>query len=746
MSTGQISLMLMNPEMPTLGAAQQPSPATSPSKSGEQAGGPFAGLLEVMTPPKTPQGTALTVSAGKGTPAPKKNDGTASTAAAQDGVSGLAAAGLLNAPAASSKPSATGTGQSAGAPATADNTDGRPQDVALNADGLWMALLAQINGGRMPQTDGAAEQKTIDGADNPLTSAMEGSAEIPAADTLDKKLQGAAMNADGTQPLPLLTQAIGNTMPLAAASVADTEVTSPSNKGDVSGIVALTGTDAGVGSNPPENMLNIGQAAMANGPQGASTEPALPSGQVVGQLNPAAVNSAAYAELGTAPDNQNTNVGSSVAPVSGAPDATTLPGVTVTAQSQQAVPLFRSASMEVALAESVPQNEERPAGQTQAVSSAQNAPVADISAAAGPGDRTTVSSGTEVTAQTQQEVPLLRSASPVVAQAESAPQNGARTAGQTQAVSSAQNTPVAEIPAVATAKTVQTALQQDVQPAGSDMMPSQAAASPSASQTAANYQALEGTRPAQAAFEPATGKTGAEVGSGAVQMQLDSAAAAKPVQGVAMDAVKFAAGSSGGELGSDDDKGATDSFMNGQFHAALLHQQGNADGTSEAGNVSAPAQNDVQQSGLSEQILQQVRDRLVNHDLKAGNDQIVLKLSPENLGELKLNLSMDGQRLKVEIVAENHMVRDALLQNTGSLKESLARQNISMESFDVSTGGRGAGNSGQGQQNDWRGFAQQKQQGAWQSSGGYNLPDAAAVASQPAYQAPSQHAMVDLHF
>jgi flagellar hook-length control protein FliK len=187
--------------------------------------------------------------------------------------------------------------------------------------------------------------------------------------------------------------------------------------------------------------------------------------------------------------------------------------------------------------------------------------------------------------------------------------------------------------------------------------------------------------------------------------------------------------------------------MNGQFHATLMHQQGNADGASSTGTVAAPVQNDVQHTGLPEQIMQQVKDSLVNHEVKAGNDQIVIRLSPENLGELKVNLTMDGQSLKVQIVAENHTVRDALLQNTGSLKESLARQNISMESFDVTTGGRGAGNPGQGQQqNGWREFAQQKQQNAWMSSGGYHLPDTTTAPGQLAYQTPSQHAMVDLHF
>ncbi len=107
----------------------------------------------------------------------------------------------------------------------------------------------------MPQAGGAVEQQTVHGADKPLESATEGSAEVPArADTLDKKPQDVAMNAAGMQPPPLLTQADGGRMPQAdgtvmqqsvVASVADTAVTSLSNNGGFPGIVAATSATAG---------------------------------------------------------------------------------------------------------------------------------------------------------------------------------------------------------------------------------------------------------------------------------------------------------------------------------------------------------------------------------------------------------------------------------------------------------------------------------------------------------------------
>jgi flagellar hook-length control protein FliK len=147
---------------------------------------------------------------------------------------------------------------------------------------------------------------------------------------------------------------------------------------------------------------------------------------------------------------------------------------------------------------------------------------------------------------------------------------------------------------------------------------------------------------------------------------------------------------------------------------------------------------------VPEQVEQQVKDRLVNHEAKPGNEQIVLRLSPDHLGELRINLNLDGQKLRVEIVAENRMVRDSLMQHTDNLKDSLARQNIKMESFDVTTGGNGAADSGRGK-GDWRELAQQRDHNVWMPDGGYRLEKQPTPAIA-AYQMKSEHSMVDLHF
>jgi flagellar hook-length control protein FliK len=185
--------------------------------------------------------------------------------------------------------------------------------------------------------------------------------------------------------------------------------------------------------------------------------------------------------------------------------------------------------------------------------------------------------------------------------------------------------------------------------------------------------------------------------------------------------------------------------MNGNFPSYGLHQQIKAEGPPAASATIATAQNDTPRTALPpEQVVQQVRDRLVNHETKPGSEQIVLRLSPEHLGELKVNLNLEGQRLKVEIVAENRMVRDSLMQHTDALKESLSRQNIKMDSFEVTTGGNSTAYGGRGQ-GDWRELAQQRQQTSWMPDGGYRLANQATPAIA-AYQVKSDHTMVDLHF
>ncbi len=147
-----------------------------------------------------------------------------------------------------------------------------------------------------------------------------------------------------------------------------------------------------------------------------------------------------------------------------------------------------------------------------------------------------------------------------------------------------------------------------------------------------------------------------------------------------------------------------------------------------------------------ENIAGQVRERLSTHDIKAGSEQIVLRLSPEHLGDIKVNLRLENQTLKVEMVAENRMARESLLQHVDSLKEALSRQNISMDKFSVTSGSSDAGSQNSGAQNEWRELAKNRQAEQWRASGGYRMPAAETAPRQPMFLARAEHSMLDLHF
>ncbi|MDA8427993.1 MAG: flagellar hook-length control protein FliK [Geobacteraceae bacterium] len=160
-----------------------------------------------------------------------------------------------------------------------------------------------------------------------------------------------------------------------------------------------------------------------------------------------------------------------------------------------------------------------------------------------------------------------------------------------------------------------------------------------------------------------------------------------------------------------------------------------------------PSQAEAVHPDSHEQVARQVQEQLTGYSLKQGNDQITLKLSPDHLGDIKINLSLEDQHLKVQIVTETTTARDSLLQHVDSLKESLARQNISIDKFDVTTGGGGTGSqSNNNAQGAWSELAKNRQSQQWLSTGGYRTSPVATVPLAPMYLAQTEHAMVDVHF
>ncbi|WP_129124845.1 flagellar hook-length control protein FliK [Geomonas oryzae] len=157
--------------------------------------------------------------------------------------------------------------------------------------------------------------------------------------------------------------------------------------------------------------------------------------------------------------------------------------------------------------------------------------------------------------------------------------------------------------------------------------------------------------------------------------------------------------------------------QNGHLLGAGVVAQGNT-----ADTVPVEAKQAQARTPLHESILAQVKEGVVTHDGK-GNGQMSIRLNPGELGELKIQVRMENNRLNVEVQADNRMVKDLLLGNLDSLKEALSGKNLTMDGFNVSTGGGGFN----GPLNEERGNQKQQQPQRFARGAGYDGQDAPRV-------------------
>ncbi len=116
-------------------------------------------------------------------------------------------------------------------------------------------------------------------------------------------------------------------------------------------------------------------------------------------------------------------------------------------------------------------------------------------------------------------------------------------------------------------------------------------------------------------------------------------------------------------------------------------------------------------NGLRDSIMAQVKEGIATRE-PARNGEIAIRLAPAELGELRINVRVVDQQVRVEVVAANSQVREILLSNQDSLKENFSRQNLTMTGFDVSTG------TGQGQEQLFREGREAGQQGGFRTAYG----------------------------
>lgn len=77
--------------------------------------------------------------------------------------------------------------------------------------------------------------------------------------------------------------------------------------------------------------------------------------------------------------------------------------------------------------------------------------------------------------------------------------------------------------------------------------------------------------------------------------------------------------------------------------------------------------------------------------------QVTIHLDPPELGSLELKMQVkDDQQTQVQVVVQNHQVKEALESSAQRLRDMLANQGLNLSEFDVQTGsGQGQGQEGQ---------------------------------------------------
>jgi flagellar hook-length control protein FliK len=92
--------------------------------------------------------------------------------------------------------------------------------------------------------------------------------------------------------------------------------------------------------------------------------------------------------------------------------------------------------------------------------------------------------------------------------------------------------------------------------------------------------------------------------------------------------------------------------------------------------------------GSDETVMNQITERLQTA-VRSGLTEIRLQLRPESLGEVKLQIRVEGDVVFARIHVESQQVKQIVETNLQSLKESLMQQHLSCGSLDVSVGNEG---------------------------------------------------------
>jgi flagellar hook-length control protein FliK len=121
--------------------------------------------------------------------------------------------------------------------------------------------------------------------------------------------------------------------------------------------------------------------------------------------------------------------------------------------------------------------------------------------------------------------------------------------------------------------------------------------------------------------------------------------------------------------------------LHGQPAAVPVATQGNT------APVAAAAPFAASQQIADSQIFDQVVTHLSGSD-KGDMGRMVLRLHPAELGSLRIELMVEGDRVRANLHAQTQQVQEVLERNLGQLRNSLAEQGLKIDHFQVSSDAR----------------------------------------------------------
>ena len=114
-------------------------------------------------------------------------------------------------------------------------------------------------------------------------------------------------------------------------------------------------------------------------------------------------------------------------------------------------------------------------------------------------------------------------------------------------------------------------------------------------------------------------------------------------------------------------------------------------------NLSSQVQNALQSSASTgstvdpNQVIEQMVNGMTMRTLAQGTSEIRLQLQPENLGQVTMRLTVSGNQVSANVIAQSADVRSALVANQQDLARSLQSAGLTLSGFSVDVSGGDAG-------------------------------------------------------